>query len=58
MFRDMEKVQQDTDSQLQNVTPSSSKSVNLMSTSYCSEQNSSWNSQQQLTQKMLLRYNT
>jgi len=50
----MDKIQQDTISLLQSVTPSSSIIVNQMSTS-CSEQNSMQNSQQPLTQKMLLR---
>lgn len=52
----MDKAQQDKISLLQNVTPSSSIIVNYMSTSN-SEQNSkqNGNSQQPLTQKMLLR---
>lgn len=49
----MDIIQQDTVSLLQSVTPSSSI-INQTSTSY-SEQNSMQNSQQPLTQKMLLR---
>lgn len=49
----MNKVQHDTFSLHQNVTPTSSI-INHMSTNYYSENNSNQNSQ--LTQKMLLRY--
>lgn len=54
MFSDIDKVQQKTLELLQNATPSSSKNLTNMSINY-SDQNSSQNSQQPLTQKMLLR---